>query len=246
MQIIDIVMEKPLSDPKSWVTAYSGLMKEKWEAIIDGFKDCPVVEITNPHEGAYAYFKFKDPYHGAANKAANWFGKALGVSTTNYAWGWRGNGHADWPDLPGNYYGAGYTRYDFQRMQLYRDLSVYKEVARRAKIVCAGGSLPTKMSSEDIFADAATKCGLTGDDGTLTDSVFSGGAFCASTSSSKRRALGERLEAKHGKSKVSKLMDLYKKGVETEKEFENECAPDYTMDCVMEFTGRVGTDKPFS
>lgn len=255
MQIFDIVMEKPLSDPTSWVSAYSALMKEKWDAIIDGFKDCPVVEITNPHEGAYAYFRFKDPYHGAGNKVipgpygGGWFTSALGVLTTNYAWGWRGASSADWPDLPGNYYGSGYTTYDFQRMQLYRDLSVYQEVARRAKIVCGGGSLPGLESTETLFADASTKCGLTynssNPESELVDPVFSASPFCKATSAAKRRALGEELEAKHGKEKLNKFMTMYKKSIEDEKKFESECAPHFTMDCVMEFFGRFGHDTKF-
>ena len=52
------------------------------------------------------------------------------VRTTTYNWGFRG---AD----PADFYGPGYTTADFTRLQLYRDVSVYEEVARRAKIVCA-------------------------------------------------------------------------------------------------------------
>ena len=37
MQIQQMIMAKPMTDPTSWVGAYSELMKEKWDYIIDGF-----------------------------------------------------------------------------------------------------------------------------------------------------------------------------------------------------------------
>jgi hypothetical protein len=52
------------------------------------------------------------------------------VRTTTYNWGFRGANPAD-------FYGEGYGTDDFTRLQLYRDISVYEEVARRAKIVCS-------------------------------------------------------------------------------------------------------------
>jgi hypothetical protein len=39
--------------------------------------------------------------------------------------------------IPDFFAGANYTVNDFTRLQLYRDVTVYAEVARRAKIVCA-------------------------------------------------------------------------------------------------------------
>ena len=52
---------------------------------------------------------------------------------------------------PSEYYGDGIGTYDFTRMQLYRDVNVYKEVARRAKIVCADttASIGDFMSIDD-------------------------------------------------------------------------------------------------
>jgi len=64
MQLWEMMMSKPLSDPTSWIGAYSEIMKEKWDLVIDGFKDCPVLELTNDYAGAYAFFQYKDPYLG--------------------------------------------------------------------------------------------------------------------------------------------------------------------------------------
>ena len=37
---------------------------------------------------------------------------------------------------PADYYGEGYTSNDFTRLNMYRDIGVYEEIGRRAKIVC--------------------------------------------------------------------------------------------------------------
>lgn len=52
------------------------------------------------------------------------------MRTTTYNWGFRGANPAD-------FYGEGYGVADFTRLQLYRDVNIYLEIARRAKIVCA-------------------------------------------------------------------------------------------------------------
>ena len=134
MQLQSMMMSKPLTDPTSWVGAYSDIMKEKWDVVEDGFKDCPVLQLTNYGKGAYAFFLYKDPYLGLQTSfISSFFLDVLGVSATTYYWGFRG---AD----PSEFYGDGVGTYDFTRMQLYRDVNVYKEVARRAKIVCSDTS----------------------------------------------------------------------------------------------------------
>ncbi len=134
MQLQDMMMSRPLSDPTSWIGAYSAIMKEKWDVITDGFADCPVLTLTNSGKGAYAFFLYKAPYLGLQNSfISSFFLDVLGVSATTYYWGFRG---AD----PSEYYGDGVGVFDFTRLQLYRDLNVYIEVARRAKIVCADTS----------------------------------------------------------------------------------------------------------
>lgn len=54
--------------------------------------------------------------------------------------------------------GANYTVNDFIRLQLYRDVSVYEEVGRRAKIVCADmdASIGDFVSVNQWAASAST------------------------------------------------------------------------------------------
>lgn len=131
MQIWEMIMSRPLDDPTSWIGAYTEIMDEKWELMIDAFAGCPVLTLTNPKAGAYAWFKYEAPYIGIQGGfVSSFFRDVLGVRTTTYNWGFRG---AD----PADFYGVGYGLQDFTRLQLYRDISVYTEIARRAKIVCA-------------------------------------------------------------------------------------------------------------
>ena len=51
MQIQQMIMAKPLDDATSWVGAYTEIMKEKWDALIPAFKDCPYIELTNDYAG---------------------------------------------------------------------------------------------------------------------------------------------------------------------------------------------------
>merc|ERR1712151_231703 len=148
-------MSKPVDDPTSWVGAYSSIMKEKWKAVVDGFKDCPVIEVTNPYAGAYAFFMYKEPYLGlngpddpeVSKTYSSFFHNVLGVLSTTYWWGFRGSDPAD-------FYGEDYGLYDFTRFQLYRDVNVYHEVARRAKIVCSdtSASIGDRISVDDWSA----------------------------------------------------------------------------------------------
>merc|ERR1719440_189601 len=106
IQIFDILMAKPLSDPTSWLGAYSQLIEEKWDFIIDGFADCPVLEVTNPYMGAYVWFKYKAPYLGIQDSwLSSFMGECLGIYTTTYSWGFRGAS-------PSAYYGDGYGTTD--------------------------------------------------------------------------------------------------------------------------------------
>jgi hypothetical protein len=132
MQLWEMIMSKPMDDPTSWIGAYGEIMKEKWDFIIDGFADCPVISLDNPYAGAYGWFRIKDPYVGLQRDefVASFFRDVLGIMSPTYNWGFRGTDPAD-------FYGPGYTTFDFARLQLYRDVSVYEEVGRRAKIVCS-------------------------------------------------------------------------------------------------------------
>ena len=48
MQIQQMIMAKPLDDTTSWVGAYTEIMKEKWDALIPAFKDCPYLCRNQP------------------------------------------------------------------------------------------------------------------------------------------------------------------------------------------------------
>lgn len=131
MQLWEMIMSRSLEDPTSWVGAYTEIMDEKWEAIIEGFAGCPVMEVTNPKAGAYVWFRYLPPYTGIQTGfVSSFFRDVLGIRTTTYNWGFRGANPAD-------FYGDDYSTTDFTRLQLYRDKTIYEEVARRAKIVCA-------------------------------------------------------------------------------------------------------------
>ena len=83
MQLWDMMKERPLDDPTSWIGAYTEIMDEKWQYIIDGFADCPVVQVSNPKAGAYVWFVFQEPYLGIQDGfIASWFRDVLGVRTT--------------------------------------------------------------------------------------------------------------------------------------------------------------------
>lgn len=64
MQIVDMLTAKPYTDPTSWIGAYTEVQTAKWSAIIDGFANCPYIDITNPNAGAYVFFMMLDPYLG--------------------------------------------------------------------------------------------------------------------------------------------------------------------------------------
>ena len=133
IQILDQLMTKPYTDPTSWIGAYITIMEEKWTTLINGFSGCgDYIEITNPSAGAYVWFMLKGDAVGMeeGDWLSSFFGEVLGVKTTTYSWGFRGANPAD-------YYGEPYSVYDFVRLQLFRDVNVYHEVARRAALVCA-------------------------------------------------------------------------------------------------------------
>ena len=109
-------------------------MKDKWDTVIEGFADCPVLDLTNPYAGAYAFFQYKEPYLAVQDGfVSSFFRDVLGIRTTTYNFGFRGLADEDIV----RFYGPSYTQYDFTRLNLYRDVGIYDEVARRAKLVCS-------------------------------------------------------------------------------------------------------------
>ena len=102
MQLLEQFMSKPYTDPTSWIGAYSQLIKEKYDYLVDGFADCPVMQLSNPYSGAYSWFVMQPEYLGIqqGDSSPSFFRNVLGVSAFGYTWGFRG---AD----PADYYGPG-------------------------------------------------------------------------------------------------------------------------------------------
>ena len=198
-------------DPLFCNISLAEIMKEKWDAVTEGFADCPVLELTNSGKGAYAFFLYKEPYLGLQTSfVSSFFLSVLGVKATTYYWGFRG---AD----PSEYYGEGVGTYDFTRMQLYRDLNVYLEVARRAKIVCAdtSASIGDYISIDDWQASAIAR----------------------TEGRRLREAMPHLTEAQH------RLLDQNEKMYDEMHEKSEACAPDYTMNCLFKSVGRRFEDS---
>jgi hypothetical protein len=218
MQLWEMIMSKPMDDPTSWIGAYSEIMDEKWEFIIDGFADCPVAQVSNPKAGAYVWFVYQEPYLGIQDGfVSSWFRDVLGIRTTTYNWGFRG---AD----PADFYGPGYSVADFTRLQLYRDVSIYEEVSRRAKIACSSaGSTIGEFVSTDQWRAAET---------TRTRRLSEGYETMDDRKRHLREAVPDLTERQ--------LERLANNHIETDKiDLAAEgCAPDFTTQCFFE---KVGT-----
>eukprot|EP00980_Cylindrotheca_fusiformis_P004905 scaffold1041_cov121-Cylindrotheca_fusiformis.AAC.10 len=223
MQLQQQFMSKPLSDPTSWVGAYSSIMDEKWDAIEQAFENCPPVTLTNPGKGAYAFFLMGEGYRGLSDDAESaFFHDVLGVMATSYAFGFRG---AD----PSEYYGAGVTKHDFIRLQLYRDVNIYKEVARRAKLVCDD---PSSSWSEDT---------LSPDEYVEVQSAGRRRRLHAVADKAERRELLKSEVPHIPERKLNRALDNMELREERNAKYDS-CAPDYTMDCLFNAVGRSFQD----
>jgi hypothetical protein len=211
MQIQKMMSSRALDDPTSWIGAYSGIMKEKWDVMTDAFANCPVLSLTNKGKGAYAWFLYKEPYLGLQDSfVSSFFLDVLGVSTTTYYWGFRG---AD----PSEFYGNGVGTYDFSRMQLYRDLNVYKEVARRAKIVCS--DLSANVGDYISINDWETKARLR-----------------------KRGRRSLREDMTHLTERQLHILEKNDKIYDEFHQNSEDCAPNYTTSCFYEKVGKRHED----
>jgi hypothetical protein len=228
-QVKQMLMAKPISDPTSWIGAYNGLMKDKWDIMFDALAGCPYIEITNgPLTGAYVWMKKKGEYKGL-NKGwlDSFFGETMGVHTTSYNFGFRGTTASD-------YYGAGFTNDDFTRMQLYRDISVYKEVARRAKIVCGGGAvehaLGTWLTAEEWKASKTASRRLT-----------EAGVIPASSEERAQHLKDAVPRLKDAEAKI--VADWQHKAHKVQEDLDKHCEPlGYPMSCLFKYTGTDAKD----
>ena len=225
IQILDQLMLKPYTDPTSWIGAYVGLMNEKWTAIIDGFSGCgSYIELTNPYAGAYGWFMLKGDAMGKESSfVSSFFTDVLGVKTTTYYWGFRGSDPAD-------YYGAGYTTYDFIRLQLFRDVSVYQEVGRRAALVCADpatASVDGYMTINEWIASSTRRRAL-------QDAPLDHAAHV--------RGVAPRLAEDHVQRLAASMAADDAIGAAVEKN----CAPAYTSTCLQKHSSEKPTILPTS
>jgi hypothetical protein len=220
MQLWDMIMSKPMNDTTSWIGAYTEVMEEKWSLMIDAFEDCPVAMLSNPRAGAYGWFIFQEPYLGLQDGfVASFFRDVLGISTTTYNWGFRGANPAD-------FYGPNYNVSDFTRLNLYRDLQVYKEVARRAKIVC-----------NDLDASV-------GDFISVNEWVAAANATRVRRLARDRPYQGKEHRERHLREVLPGLTDRQMDHLVSSHEMSDEmdqkvseCAPHYTMSCLFKQAG---------
>lgn len=225
MQLQQQFMSKAVDDPTSWIGAYSAIMKEKWDVIEEAFMDCPMITLTNPGQGAYSFFIMNEGYLGLSSTSthiSSFMQDVLGVIATTYSWGFRG---AD----PSEYYGEGVGTRDFVRMQMYRDINVYKEVARRAKIVCAdtAADVGFGLVSPDEYVD-------------LQKSGTRRRLHEVEDRATRRSMLQEELPHISSR-KLEKVLDNMEMRMAIDEKAST-CAPEYNMNCLFNTIGRSFQD----
>jgi hypothetical protein len=220
IQIYDQMMAKPVDDPTSWIGAYITIQAEKWEAVVNAFAGCTdYVELTNPYAGAYAFFMLKGDAVGKEDSSTSTlFGSVFGITSTTYSWGFRGANPAD-------YYGAGYGTTDFIRMQLFRDVNVYHEAARRVTLACADPTvgLPGFMSITEWIAMRTEYLA-----GRRKLQAGHSGPFdhAAAIRKAAPHLADHHVERLHNQLADAQLKDVLIK---------QHCAPAYTSDCLMTY-----------
>lgn len=246
----NVIMSRPLSDPTSWLSAYSQLMNEKWTYVMNGF-DTPscrsLLTITNPYSGGYVWFMFAPPYRGLQRQSStsSFFMDVFGVRTTTYHWGFRG---AD----PSLFYGNSLTEYDFVRLHLFRDIHVYQELARRANVVCADFNarvaddyLSISEWIEKSSADRRRqrrrrqrrKLPMKVDESSSSSSASSepNSTWLEEWKDHVRVVLPRWTEEQLSRhDKELQLVEIMDDAIK------NECAPEYNMDCLFEMVGSQG------
>jgi len=232
IQIKNLIMAKPVSDPTSWLGAYNVLMDEKWKVMADALGKCSgSLELLNgpAKTGAYLWIRKLGDMR-CLNTAGDdkFFLHSLGVKTTTYYFGFRGTTASDG-------YGEGQCNRDFTRIQLYRDLSVYQQVAKRIETVCGGGAVSHAMGTMMSMEEWKTSM------------------------KARRRRLEETGRQPHEdtvEDRMQQLMEAIPRLTEKEAKFhaehdhiadevtrkiEEECEPiGYPMDCLFKHTGKKG------
>ena len=238
IQIYDQLMAKPIDDPTSWIGAYVTIQDEKWTAVVNAFAGCTdYVEVTNPYAGAYAFLMLKGDAMGLETGfLSTLFGMVFGVKSTTYYWGFRGSNPAD-------YYGAGYGTNDFVRLQLFRDVHVYKEIGRRAALVCSdtSKSVDGYLTIDGWLASRRRRRALKeGAEGAALARWRERAEGAAFDLSAHVRAIAPHL-AEHQIEKLSKQMAA---DDAADAAIEQHCAPSYTTDCLMKYMSESPVVKP--
>merc|ERR1712048_120739 len=167
---------------------------------------------------------------GVSRTYSSFFHNVLGVLSTTYWWGFRGSDPAD-------FYGEDYGLYDFTRFQLYRDVNVYHEVARRAKIVCSdtSASIGDRISIDDWVTLMSSRRRLREEK--LTEEEYDD----PHRRLQGRRELVEEVLPHLEDHKVRRLVTDFEMHYQADLKVEA-CAPDYTTSCLMEALGREHQD----
>jgi hypothetical protein len=231
IQIKNFIMSKPISDPTSWFGAYTEIMKEKWAVMSEAIGTCDFLELVNGPSltGAYLWIKKNGDYR-CLNKGwkDSFFMDCVGVETTSYNFGFRGTTASD-------YYGDGYCNDDFTRIQLYRDINVYKEVARRLKLVCAGEAVT--HSTGKFLTVAEWKASKEAGRRRLEQTGME-----PATVEERARHLRDAVPRLTEK-EAALLSERQHEAAEIQKKLDEFCEPrGYPMDCLFEHTGHNKPD----
>jgi hypothetical protein len=143
IQLMKKMMEIPLSNPSSWLNAFSRTQYYKWDVLDAAITVCNANRILmrTPEQqkyfGVYVFGYMHPSLQGYSinigTTSNDFFKSVVNYGVFDYSWGWRG-------EVPTNY---GYstimpnvTVNDFFRIHLLRAEAVYLELARRLTLVC--------------------------------------------------------------------------------------------------------------
>lgn len=166
IQLMRKIMEKPFSDPTSWLHAMALAQYEKWDIMDEGFDACKSAGVIQrateqpKYFGAYIFSHMMTPLMGYSvdigAASSDFFKSVVGYDHFNYNWGWRG-------EDPANYgIGTNITKYDFHRTHTFRAYEVYAEESRRMKLVCGNKDAkvtPSLLSVNEWIALRAADLG---------------------------------------------------------------------------------------
>jgi len=141
ISLMKTIMEKPFSDPTSWLHAMALAQYEKWDVMDAAFTVCANAGIIQraaeqqKYFGAYMFSHMSTPLMGLSENigaaSSDFFMNVIGYDHFNYNWGWRGE------DATNYGIGANITSLDFHRIHMFRSYDTYAEEARRMTLACS-------------------------------------------------------------------------------------------------------------